>query len=167
MKIPDGYIPKSLYVDNSESVEGAKADRAEHQISEETTKPATHFNTSNAAAKKAELAMTGQAQAASMQWKSMGDGSVKDTQRQINEYRHQRGLPPIKEDGINGPEIEKAARGVQADQVDLERLQADASTVQAGPTAEQQMSEALSKPGKDDPFEVKLADKILRKLNIK
>jgi peptidoglycan hydrolase-like protein with peptidoglycan-binding domain len=165
MKIPEGSIPKSLYTENPESIEGAKTEKAWHQISPEieTTKHIAPPDSSNASAKKAELAMSGQA--AAIKWKAMGDGSVKDMQRDINEYRHQRGMPPIKEDGIYGPETERAARNVQEDQVDLERIQSDASKIQTrtGQTAEEQMMEALSKPDKGDPFEVKLAEEIKKK----
>jgi hypothetical protein len=168
MKIPDGYIPKGLYTENPESVQGTKSEKAEHHISQptETIKHTVPQDSSNVSAKKAELAMSGQAQAAALQRRAMGDGSVKDLQRQINEYRHGSGLSPIKEDGMYGPETQKAESDLQSNQVDLERLQSDASNVQIGPgpTAEEQMLQSLSKPGKDSSFEEKLGEEIKKKL---
>lgn len=165
MKIPEGSVPRSLYTENPESIEGAKTEKAEHQIlpQTDTIKHIAPPDSSNVSAKKAELALSGQA--AAIKWKAMGDGSVKDMQRDINEYRHQRGMPPIKEDGIYSPETERAARNVQEDQVDLERGQTDASNVQSrDANAEEQLLEAQSK--KDEPFEVKLKHKIFKELNI-
>src|SRR5262245_31749508 len=118
MKIPEGYIPKSLYTEKPESVEVSKAEKAEHELLQqmENPKPAP-ITSSIISAKKSELAIAGQAVAASIQWKSgpddarapiMQEGSsgseIKGLQERLNIYREEKGLPAIKQDGIFGKE---------------------------------------------------------------
>jgi peptidoglycan hydrolase-like protein with peptidoglycan-binding domain len=141
MKISERYnATHSLTTEHAESVEVSKAEIADSQSTPETQSAKTgQSSTSEATAKKAELAMSSQAQAASLQAKpnkstevrweqdlygggyypqlKKGDNNpvVLELQKGLNERRKLEGKPPIKEDGVYGKDTEFAVLEYQED----------------------------------------------------
>src|SRR5262245_52095723 len=118
MKINSGgeNPPNVFGTEEQAGIEQAKQEKVSKAPSQvQQTQSSSGSSSAASAAKKGELAMTGLFQAAALRSKVDEEGyrfpilepgkkdeRVRDLQIKLNEYREQKGLPPLEEDGIYG-----------------------------------------------------------------